>query len=308
MAALDRNGIATAQQLSAAGDLILDGALSAGYDRNGLVTASTPAAGGTMAMNGALVSSTTYTELSPARRLVIYSDGNDSGVTFTITGTGAGGFKLVEAITGPNTTSVYSIGVFKTVTDVTISAAGTGSIEVGATGIGTMDVTRHAAIYSAGNIATVVFTVYGTDRYGSDVTDTITGINNTTVASSKNFAIVTRIAADAAVGTNAEAGTVGSLDSQWVPVPRDIESISVSNVVSVGAGLTYTTQYTFNDLTDPDFDESDADPYDASGLTSKTATADGAIISPVTAVREAITGFTSGTVDMTIIPSVSVLR
>ncbi len=40
-------------------------------------------------------------------------------------------------------------------------------------------------------------------------------------------------------------------------------------------------------------------------IVGMTASADGALVSPVIAIRNAVTGFTSGTLDMTVIPSVN---
>jgi len=307
MDALDADGIAAAQQTAAASDLLINGALASGIDADGLVTAVTPAAAGTIAMDGALASSTTSTILSTPRRILVYATAVDeSGDTYTITGTDVDGFKQTNTITGPDGTTLrygYSTDAFATITDIYTSGAATGNLTFGVNGTVTMDVPRHVSIYCAGDMSAVTFTVYGLDRYGVEITEAITGPNATTVSGSKNFATVTRVACSAAVGTNVTVGTIGALDSQWIPVPRNIESITVGNIVSSGATLTYTTQYTLNDITASDFDESDADPYDAAGLTAEVASADGAIVSPVIAIRNAISGFTSGTLEMTVITS-----
>ena len=107
--------------------------MSDNFDRNGICTASTPAASGAMTLNGALV--TDSVAYMPSQRpVLIYSSGNDSGVTFTVTGTDGAGATVAETITGPNVTTVYSTSTFLTVTAVSISGAGTGSIEIGCVG------------------------------------------------------------------------------------------------------------------------------------------------------------------------------
>lgn len=103
------------------------------YDRNGIITATTPAASGQITMDGALLDGTVCV-LPSWRNILIYSDGNDSGVTFTVAGTNSLDETVTEVITGPNATSVYSTYKYKTVTSVSISGAGTGNIEVGCVG------------------------------------------------------------------------------------------------------------------------------------------------------------------------------
>ena len=118
-------------------------------DDNGICTAQTPAAAAALTINGALTetingnavyapsqSSTAATRNTAwARQIAIKSSGNDSGVTFTVTGTDVNGKALTETLTGPNAGSVYTaatlVGLFRTVTKVEISGAGTGNIEVG---------------------------------------------------------------------------------------------------------------------------------------------------------------------------------
>jgi len=107
--------------------------MSDNFDRDGICTASTPSASGSMTLNGALVSNF-VAYLPSQRQVLIYSSGNDSGVTFTIIGKDGVGASVSETIIGPNTTTVYTTKTFFIVTSVSISGAGTGSIEVGCVG------------------------------------------------------------------------------------------------------------------------------------------------------------------------------
>ena len=120
---------------SGATSIVIDSTTGMGdnFDRNGIITATTPAAAGAITLNGALVSSS-IAYMPSQRRMLIYSDADDSGVTFTIVGTDVHGAAVTETITGPNTTTVYSTYLYKTVTSVSISAVGTGNIEVGCVG------------------------------------------------------------------------------------------------------------------------------------------------------------------------------
>ena len=120
--AADTNGICTSQTTSAAANLTLNGALCATINGNSVYA---PSVSGTAATaDGAW-----------ARKIGITSDANDSGITFTITGTDVDGKALSETVTGPNSTTVYSTNStaanFKSVTKIATSAATTGNITVG---------------------------------------------------------------------------------------------------------------------------------------------------------------------------------
>jgi len=101
---------------------------------------------------------------------------------------------------------------------------------------------------SAGNISTTTLTIYGTDSTGAAITETIAGPNNNTVYSTKTYASITAIYANAAIGTNLSAGISSSV---YMPVqPTKITITSATNVSAIaftirgiaqdGTGLTET--------------------------------------------------------------------
>jgi hypothetical protein len=120
---------------SAATSLVVDSTTGATdtFDRNGIITAVTPSGAGSITLDGTLVTSA-IAYLPSQREILIYSDGDDSGVTFSITGTDNNDASVTETITGPKTTTVYSAETYKTISNVAISGAGTGNIEVGCVG------------------------------------------------------------------------------------------------------------------------------------------------------------------------------
>jgi hypothetical protein len=74
--------------------------------------------------------------LDTPRRIQITTVGNESGKTFTITGTGAGNNLVqTEVINGPNAATVYTTLDFATVTSIEINAAAAGAITVGTNNI-----------------------------------------------------------------------------------------------------------------------------------------------------------------------------
>lgn len=104
---------------------------------NGICLSQKPAAGGvqSLTLNGSLVVSG-VAQLGSQRRVLITSSGNDSTNTFTITGTNWAGNSISETLTGPNTTTTYSVLDYYTVTSITISGNAVGNITVGTNGIG----------------------------------------------------------------------------------------------------------------------------------------------------------------------------
>ena len=304
----DADGLCASATYSADETFPNDGALCSGYDQDGLVTASTPAAAGTMAMNGALYTSSTLTYFATERYVCIYSDGNDSGVTFTVTGTNKKGHVIQDVITGPNAIMTSSAIKFLTVTNIAISDAGTGSITVGSLGVGDMGDPQHVAIYSAGDEDDITFTVYGTNRHDQDISEDITGPNTSPVWSAHNFKTVTKVVADGAVGNAVEIGNAdqtpeGQLDSQWVPVDRYGGDISVACAVSSDADYTYAIEHTFDDVQSAGFEEDDADVFVHATVTGETTSQDGSYSTPVNAVRVAMTLFAAGSLKFKVVQS-----
>jgi hypothetical protein len=93
--ALDADGVCAAQQLVAAGNLLINGALASG----GVAT------------------------FGEQQRVTLYSAGNLSALTFTVYGTTHFGAVISEAVTGPNNATVTTTANFKTVTRIAASGA-----------------------------------------------------------------------------------------------------------------------------------------------------------------------------------------
>ena len=101
--ALDADGISSAASVSGAGNLTIGGALADG----GSVT------------------------LSSGRIVTILSAGDDSGITFTVTGTDVNGDAQTEVITGADTGTATGSSYFKTVTQIAASGAAAGNVSAG---------------------------------------------------------------------------------------------------------------------------------------------------------------------------------
>jgi hypothetical protein len=103
---------------------------------NNICLSQTPAAAGALTLNGALVVSGVAVMDNPRRVLITAASSNESAKTFTVTGIGANGNTVSEAITGPSSGTAQSVLDYKTVTSITISAAAAGAITVGTSGVG----------------------------------------------------------------------------------------------------------------------------------------------------------------------------
>lgn len=99
-------------------------------DANGICIDQTTAGAANLVLNGVLVSGGVATA-AEAQIVSIEGTGDNSGITFTVTGTDADGTSYSEAITGANNGTAVSVGFFQTVTLIAASGAVTGNVEIG---------------------------------------------------------------------------------------------------------------------------------------------------------------------------------
>lgn len=149
------------------------------------------------------------------------------------------------------------------------TATGGGALTLNGALAGTMDVPRHASLTSTGNLSTITFTVAGTDRFDTSITDAITGPNATTVNGTKNFKTVTSVTPSAAVGGQVSVGSSANLETQWVPRNQS-QPVGTVAVVCTSSGLTYTLQTTPDNVQAAGFQESSASTFNDATIASKT--------------------------------------
>lgn len=99
---------------------------------NNIATSQSLGAAGNFTLNGSAVSGGVAT-LDVARRVLVTSTtSSNTGVNFTITGTGINNLAQSETLAGPGAgVSVFTTKDFKTVTQVSTSAATVGSLSIG---------------------------------------------------------------------------------------------------------------------------------------------------------------------------------
>lgn len=100
-------------------------------DNDDIALSQSRGSAGSLTLNGVAISGGAYAD-EYARKVIITSAGNDSGITFTVTGTDIDDAALVEVVTGANAATATSAGFFKTITGITTSAATASTVTVGA--------------------------------------------------------------------------------------------------------------------------------------------------------------------------------
>lgn len=167
-------------------------------------------------------------------------------------------------------------------------------------GVATMDAPRHLSIDSDNAADTTqVITITGTDRFGNVITEALTLNGTTAVVGTKNFATVTGATISAGTTGAIVVGTADEAESQWIPVNRFADFLTlVCRLVPANAVLTYAVQFTLTPLQTDGFQENDAVKVVHSTLTGETTNQDGTLQGPVTGIRLAVTGHTSGGVTL----------
>ena len=106
---------------------------------NGICQVQSLAAAGPLVLNGSLVNPSGVAVLDAARQIAIGSSGNDSGITFTVTGTSRAETNyasISQTIAGSNGGTAVTTNNFLTVTSITASGPVAGTVTVGTNGNG----------------------------------------------------------------------------------------------------------------------------------------------------------------------------
>lgn len=145
-------------------------------------------------------------------------------------------------------------------------------------GVAVLDVARRVLITTTGNETGKTFVITGTNASGNAISESVAGVNNSTVASVLDYKTVTSItissnAANAlTVGTNTVAGSPWVRFDDWAPSPISIQC-------NVSGTVNYTVQQTLDDPNSPTNPVAAASmtwlPYPDSSLAAATATAQG---------------------------------
>jgi hypothetical protein len=107
-------------------------------------------------------------------------------------------------------------------------------------------------VYSSANISSDIFTIVGTDPDGIAQTETVTGVNASTVFTTKYFYTVTSVKNDTTEGTNnVEVGIGSTLATQRIPIEARSSGWKVGCGLTVPSGtISVTLQATMDDIYD----------------------------------------------------------
>jgi len=101
-------------------------------------------------------------------KVSITSNGNDSGITFTITGNKVGLITntptITETVTGPNNTTVFSTNYYSRITSITVSGTSANNVSIGYGGDLALPRTRIKGMYYVGGGSAGSITVTSPNR------------------------------------------------------------------------------------------------------------------------------------------------
>lgn len=169
-------------------------------------------------------------------------------------------------------------------------------------GVAIFDVARRVRITTASDESAKTLTIYGTDRRGDSISETMTGPNATTGDSLLDYKTVTQVAVSAAFTGNVRVGTGPVASTPWYPCNHAAPSglnIGFGVSLSSGASMTYSIEHTFEDV------QNNAAPYDLfnhDSASGKTANHDDNYAFGIGAMRLTTSVFSSGTATLRIVP------
>lgn len=103
---------------------------------NNIALSQTPGAAGNLVLNGSTVANGVAT-LDAVRQILLTTTADETGLTFTFTGTTFNGQAAVETIAGVNNGTASPKTNFKTLSQIAVSGAAAGALTVGTSGVAT---------------------------------------------------------------------------------------------------------------------------------------------------------------------------
>jgi hypothetical protein len=248
LAAADADGISASQTVPAAGALAINGALSTGSDADSICEAQTAGGAGALTIDGTAASDGVAYVFGQA--VTITSAGDDTGITFTVSGLGIDGYSFAsETVTGSDTSIVATQTLFHSVASVVTSGATADDVTVGTNGtasIAELGTARQLVLTFGTDDTGNSYTIVGTNSGGNPLTEVVAG-GATTSTTVSHFQSVSQITASQASAGTVTVGTNGVGSSEFVSLNYHAQPVNIS-VASVATGtLSYTIQWTYDD-------------------------------------------------------------
>ena len=267
LAASDDDAVSLSQVPSGAHAIVIDGTYASDYSATRIAASQAVGSATDLTLTAAA------TNLG-GRSVVIVCAGN-SGVNFTVKGTDINGAYLSETLTGANTSRVATRGLFQTVTAISSSGAATGNVSAGVNGLlATMDTARRLLLTTSADDTGDTFTITGTDWNGTVVSESLTGVNNTTTYTVNDYKTITSIWTTGASAGTVKFGTNGIASSR--PIFLDRYALAPTSLqVTVSGTANFTVQQSVQDPTSVGYANVSWVSHPDTGLAAATATAQG---------------------------------
>jgi hypothetical protein len=169
-------------------------------------------------------------------------------------------------------------------------------------GVATLDTDRRVLITNAGDDHLITFTVTGTGKETTQsFSETVTGTNGGTVATTQNFFKVTSIKTSGSTsGSGITVGTNGVGSSRWRIVNWHDTPINIGIGTTVTGTVNYTVEHTYDDVMGvyPNPNVTFPTVYANPTLNALTSNAEGVYTTPIAAYRITVNSGT-GTVALT---------
>ncbi len=206
-------------------------------DDDSLFLSNRPASSGTITLDGALKDANDLNAV-----VSIYCSADESGNTFTVTGTNASGTTITEQITGARAIdddSLFTTG----------NPGSAGAISLNGSLRGVDNLNAAVTIFSSADESKNTFTVTGTNSSGTIITEQITGATaNNTAEGTKKFKTITSITTSVTPSGNIKIGTVANTA---VGSTKFTTISSISSTVRPGGNINIGT-VGHNDINDDD--------------------------------------------------------
>lgn len=144
--------------------------------------------------------------------------------------------------------SANNIALSQTVTGAA-NATLNGALVTG--GVAYLDKPRRVLITNVGNDSGITFTVYGTWLGGQTISETVQGTSGSSVATTLDFATVTRVATSGSTSASGiTVGTNGVAGSRWIRLDSWADAQTAIQCNATGT-VNYTVQVTMDDPNSP---------------------------------------------------------
>jgi len=154
-------------------------------------------------------------------------------------------------------------------------------------GVATLDTPRRILITTTDDDTDITYTVIGTNYAGNPLSETVTGPDNSTVATTQDFATVTSVTHTGSVEAAVTVGTNGVGSTPWYVTNQENSMAAYGLCVVTSGTVNYTVEYTYDDPNAP-FTGTFPTTFSLTALAAQTATKDSSISSPVRAIRATV--------------------